>query len=110
MTDKSITKVNAASAPSGALGQKYLASGKRLAMRLWDGVEPGNTEPETTRDDEAVGYVVCGRATLHLEGQSLEPGDSWTVVPEARHRYEVHETFTAIEATSPPAHAHGRDE
>ncbi len=117
MTDKSITKVNAASAPRGAMGQKYLASGTQLAMRLWDSVEPGNDEPgndepETLRDYETVGYVIAGRATLHLEGQSvsLEPGDSWTVVPGARHRYEVHEAFTAIEATSPPAHAHGRDE
>jgi quercetin dioxygenase-like cupin family protein len=35
------------------------------------------------RPYETAGYVVEGRAKLHLEGQTLvlEPGDSW-IVPE----------------------------
>ena len=40
----------------------------------------------------------------------LEPGDSWVVPRGARHTYRIIEPFTAIEATSPPAHVHGRDE
>lgn len=39
----------------------------------------------------------------------LDPGDSWVVNAGVRHRYRVIEPFTAIEATSPPAHVHGRD-
>ena len=113
MGDKSITKVNAAQAPRGELGQKYLASGIHLAMRLWENEEPADSSPEpTTRDYETVGYVISGRAELHLEGQvvHLEPGDSWTVPKGASHGYKILERFTAVEATTPPAHAHGRDE
>lgn len=40
----------------------------------------------------------------------LQPGDSWLVPKGARHHYRVIERFEAVEATSPPAHAHGRDE
>ncbi len=33
----------------------------------------------------------------------LEPGDSWLVPAGAEHTYRILETFTAVEATSPPA-------
>ncbi len=112
MTDKSIKKVNSRSSPKGAMGQKYLAAGKSVSMRLWEGEEPGEPKPEEKRDYETVGYVVEGRAELHLEGQKilLEPGDSWLVPKGASHTYEIQETFTAVEATSPPAEVYGRDE
>src|SRR4029077_7435115 len=53
-----------------------------------------------------------GKAELHIEGQLvlLEKGDSWVVPKGSRHTYKVIETFTAVEATSPPAEVHGRDE
>ncbi len=110
-TDTSVTKVKSAFSPHGELGQKYLASGIHLAMRLWDGEQPGESKPMTRRDYETVGYVIAGRAELHLEGQTvlLEPGDSWVVPKGASHTYKVLEAFTAVEATSPPAHTHGRD-
>ena len=112
MTDKSVKKVNSGSSPKGKMGQKYLASGKSVSMRLWEGEEPGEPKPEEKRDYETVGYVVEGKAELHLEGQKilLEPGDSWLVPKGASHTYEIQETFTAVEATSPPAEVHGRDE
>ena len=67
---------------------------------------------DTTRPYETVGYVVSGRALLHLEGQvvRLDPGDSWVVPKNSVHRYEVIERFVAVEATHPPAQAHARDE
>jgi quercetin dioxygenase-like cupin family protein len=110
-TDTSVTKVNSAFSPRGDLGQKYLASGTHVAMRLWDGEQPGEAKPATRRDYETVGYVLAGRAELQLEGQTvlLEQGDSWTVPKGAAHSYKVLEAFTAVEATCPPAHAHGRD-
>ena len=51
-----------------------------------------------------MGYVIKGRAELHLEGQTLllNPGDSWVVPKGAEHAYEIFETFTAIEANAPP--------
>lgn len=112
MSDTSITKVSAASSPKGEMGQKYLASGTKVSMRLWENEQPGDAKPQVQREYETVGYVVQGRAELHLEGQMvlLEPGDSWTVPKGSTHTYKILEAFTAIEATSPPAGVHGRDE
>lgn len=112
MSDKSIKKVSSEHSPRGASGQKYLADGKSVSMRLWEKEEPGDPKPATRRDYETVGYVIEGRAELHLEGQKvlLEPGDSWLVPKSASHTYNILEPFTAVEATSPPAEVHGRDE
>ncbi|MBD2205439.1 cupin domain-containing protein [Calothrix sp. FACHB-1219] len=112
MSDTSVKKVDSTHSPKGKLGQKYLASGKTLAMRLWENEQPSEDKPPTSRDYETVGYVINGRAELHLEGQTilLEPGDSWVVPKGANHTYKILESFTAVEATSPPAQVHGRDE
>jgi len=112
MGDKSITKVNASNSPRGKMGQKYLAAGIHLSMRLWEKEEPSDPQASTTREYETVGFVISGRAELHLEGQVvlLEPGDSWVVPKGSEHAYKILETFTAVEATCPPAMAHGRDE
>jgi quercetin dioxygenase-like cupin family protein len=94
------------------MGQKYLAAGVHPAMRLWENEQPGAAKPHSARDYETVGYVIQGRAELQLDGQTLllEPGDSWVVPRGAEHTYKVLEPFTAVEATCPPAFAHGRDE
>ncbi|EYF00353.1 cupin domain-containing protein [Chondromyces apiculatus] len=112
MGDTSVMKVCAETSPRGAMGQKYLASGVRTSMRLWEKEPPGEQKAPSARDYETVGYVIAGRAELHLEGQMvlLEPGDSWMVPRGAMHSYRILEDFTAVEATSPPAAAHGRDE
>lgn len=83
-----------------------------MAMRLWEEELPEAPQPPTQRDYETVGYVIKGRAELHLEGQKavFEPGDAWLVPKGARHTYHILEPFTAVEATYPPAHVHGRDE
>jgi quercetin dioxygenase-like cupin family protein len=110
--DTSITKVNARYSPRGRSGQKYLASGVKLSMRLWEQEHPGKPKSVTQRPYETIGYVVSGRAELEIEGQTvtLAPGDSWVVPKGSRHRYNILEPFTAVEATSPPAEVHGRDE
>lgn len=112
MPDTSVKKVDSAYSPKGEMGQKYLASGKSLSMRLWEDEQPSDVKPEAQRDYETVGYVIKGRAELHLEGQKilLEPGSSWVVPKGASHTYKILESFTAVEATSPPAQVHGRDE
>lgn len=110
--DTTIKKVSSQASPEGALGQKYLVDGTRMSMRLWDGEQPSDPRPEVSREYETVGYVISGRAELHLEGQMvlLAPGDSWLVPKGASHTYRILEAFTAVEATSPPAEVHGRDE
>lgn len=112
MGDTTATKVDSKYSPHGEMGQKYLASGVSVAMRLWEDEAPTDGKESRARDYETVGYVIKGKAELHLEGQvlTLEKGDSWVVPKGATHTYKILETFTAIEATSPPAHAKGRDE
>jgi quercetin dioxygenase-like cupin family protein len=111
MGDSSVKKVQSKSSPRGRMGQKYLASGIHLSMRLWEKMKAGEGSPTAARDYETVGYVIEGRAELHLEGQTilLEPGDSWLVPKGAKHTYKILEPLTAVEATSPPAEIHDRD-
>ncbi len=111
MSDTSVIKVKSAYSPRGPEGQKYLASGIHVSMRLWEDEQAGAPKPPSRREYETVGYVIRGRAELHLEGQKvvLEPGDSWVVPKGAEHSYTILEPFTAVEATYPPAVVHGRD-
>ena len=108
--DTTVTKIDSSHSPRGPHGEKYLASGVRVSMRLWEREPPG-VSPITTRDYEVVGFVLEGRAELELEGQRvlLCAGDSYVVPRGARHRYRIVEQFTAVEATSPPFQVHGRD-
>jgi quercetin dioxygenase-like cupin family protein len=112
MADTSVKKVDSAYSPKGQQGQKYLASGKTVSMRLWENEQPDEPKEPTAREYETVGYVISGRAELHIEGQVvlLETGNSWVVPKGASHTYKILEPFTAVEATSPPAQVHGRDE
>ncbi len=111
--DTTLTKIDSRTSPHGADGEKYLAAGRHVAMRLWENEPPSAKAKEATaRPYETVGYVIKGRAELHSEGQMvlLEAGNSYVVPKGARHTYRILEAFTAVEATSPPAQAHGRDE
>src|ERR687888_295148 len=98
MGDSSIKKVKSVYSPQGDMGQKYLVSGIHVALRLWEDEPPGAAKPPTQRDYETVGYVIQGRAELHLEGQvvTLGPGDSWVVPRGASHTYNILEPFTAV--------------
>jgi quercetin dioxygenase-like cupin family protein len=111
MIDTTVTKIDSAHSPKGAMGQKYLASGKKIAMRIWENEPPSDDKPMSQREYETVGYVVSGRARLRAEDQTLElgPGDSWVVPAGTQHTYRILEPFTAVEATAPPAEEHGRD-
>jgi quercetin dioxygenase-like cupin family protein len=112
MPDTTLKKVEADTSPRGDMGQRYLASGKRVSMRLWIKEPAGRDKQPSKRDYETVGFVIAGKAELEIEGQklSLSTGDSWLVPPGASHKYKILESFTAVEATSPPAPVHGRDE
>ncbi|MEO0014524.1 MAG: hypothetical protein RLZZ535_2913 [Cyanobacteriota bacterium] len=111
MSNSTVKKVNSSSSPTGDMGQKYLSAGKSVSMRLWENEQPAEAKPEAAREYETVGYVIKGKAELHLEGQvvNLETGDSWVVPQGVSHTYKITEAFTAIEATSPPARVDGKD-
>ena len=110
MSDTTVKKIDAKYSPKGAEGQKYLASGKNLAMRLWENEAPGQEKPSVKRPYESVGFVLKGKAELKAEGQTvlLEKGDSYLVPKDSDHSYKILETFSAVEATSPPAQVHSR--
>ena len=112
MVDTTVKKVNSKFSAHGEMEQIYLASGKSVSMRLWENKAPYEPKPIVEREYETVGYVIKGKAELYIEGQIilLDPGDSWVVPAGARHTYKVLETFTAVEATSPPAEIKGRDQ
>ena len=112
MTDTTVKKVSSAHSPVGDQGQVYLASGKRISMRLWRDEEPTQDKPPSKHEYEVVGYVISGRAELVIEGQTvrLEPGDSWVVPADAEHTYRILERFTGVEATAPPAQVQGRQQ
>lgn len=111
MAETTVTKVDSKHSPHGPEGQKYLASSTHVGMRLWEEVPANEPKPHVRRDYETVGFVIKGRAELEIEGQvvKLEPGDSWVVPKGSEHTYRITEPFTAVEATYPPAHVHGRD-
>lgn len=111
MTDTTVKKVSAEASPEGQMGQTYLAAGTKVGMRMWRETDPSDGMGVHARDYETVGYVISGRAELVVEGQTvtLEPGDSWMVPAGAEHDYRILEAFTAVEATSPPARAGGKD-
>jgi quercetin dioxygenase-like cupin family protein len=112
MKDTTIIKIDGAQSPKGEHGEKYLASGKSVAMRLWENEQPREEKTPVSRDYETVGYVISGKAELDIEGQKvlLEAGNSYVVPKGASHTYHILENFTAVEATTPPAQVHGREE
>ena len=81
-----------------------------MSMRLWENESVDKNKSDTKHEYETIGYVIKGKAELHLEGQMvlLNPGDSWVVPKGASHHYKILEEFSAVETTSPPAELHDR--
>jgi hypothetical protein len=94
------------------MGQKCLASGIRLSMRLWER-ESADTQPkaETAANYENAGYVIAGRAELHIEGQvvDLEPGDSWLCRQALATATKSWKLSQRWRLPPHPAEVHGRD-
>ena len=68
------------------MGQKYLASGVHVAMRLWENEPPGERKQPSRREYETVGFVLAERssagATAQLHGASaLDEGGYRRVAP-----------------------------
>ena len=107
MSPITVTKISAEQSSQGTLGEKCLACGVRMSLRLWD-LHPGLIESAMVRNDfETVGYVIQGRAELEFEPGGklqLQAGDSWHVPEGLLHRYCILEHFSAIEATAPSQH------
>lgn len=111
MSDRTFKRVDSSESPLGELGQKYLVSGKRAALRLWEEAAGEEGAPHA-RPYETVGYVVRGRMRIRMGDDALtfQAGDAYLVPAGAEHAYAVLEDLVAVEATAPPARVHGRDE
>lgn len=112
MVEIRATKMPSAEAQIGEMGQKYLVVGDQMSIRKWEREQPQDAKPPRSREYETVGYVIEGKAQLHIDGETitLNPGDAWVVPAQREHTYTILEPFTAVEATSPPAIAFGRDQ
>ena len=95
--------VRASDVHGEAHGEKRLAVGNTIAMRMWTHEAQGTRKDERRREYETVGYVLEGRAELDVEGRRfiLEKGTSYLVPQGAEHSYRILERFTAVEATHP---------
>jgi quercetin dioxygenase-like cupin family protein len=103
MSTNSSDRASQGGGSNGAAGEQHLAAGEHIAMRKWDGEEPGTPKPVSRRAYETIGYVLEGRAELHLGGKvtMLSRGSSWVVPHETDHTYRILERFSAIEVTHP---------
>lgn len=83
--------------------EQHLATGEHIAMRKWVNEEPGPAKPMSRREYETLGYVLSGRAELHIGGvvTLLGPGSSYVVPHGSEHTYKILERFSAIEVTHP---------
>jgi len=75
MSDTTVTKVDSRHSPHGALGQKYLASGVHVSMRLWEEEPAEGNKPESRRDYETVGYVIAAPTARPARGRG--PAARW---------------------------------
>lgn len=100
-------KTSAAEMPEQPMQSKLLLSGQELSMWFWQAMPNTDTEVEAyvSQDYEVMGYIISGRAELHVDGKviSLKPGDSWVVPTGALHNYLILEPLTAIKTCHPPA-------
>ncbi|PZX09655.1 hypothetical protein LX81_04402 [Palleronia aestuarii] len=48
MTDTSVKKVSLEGSPEGEMGQRYLVTGTKLGMRLWNEATPAATRRSAT--------------------------------------------------------------
>lgn len=85
------------------IGSKLLLSGQEIAMWFWQAMPTDKANAYVSQDYEVMGYVISGRAELHVDGKviTLEPGDSWVVPTGALHSYQILEPFTAVKTSHP---------
>lgn len=100
-------KLSRSETQHGKDGQHHLIKGEKGSVRLWHNEEPSVSGDDTmhSHEYETLGYVISGRVELMINGQTiaLEAGDSYCVPSGAEHRFNILETLTAVETTTPSA-------
>ena len=94
-------------AQTGARGERLLARGRHVALRLWERQPGGETAPEHANPYEYVAYVQSGALRLRIGDDpavEVHAGDSYVVRAGTPYGFEVLETATVLEAVAPPEH------
>jgi uncharacterized cupin superfamily protein len=93
-------------ATSGQDGERLMARGRRVELRLWerDPASEAATPPDAAHDH--VAYVQDGALIVAIADDppvELHAGDSYVVPAGERCRFEVLEPATVVEAIGPAA-------
>jgi quercetin dioxygenase-like cupin family protein len=98
--------VKQADATTGPRGERLLAHGDTLALRVWDHEPAGEQSPEHSNDYEYVAYVTDGSLRVRIgddDAQEVGAGDSYVVPANTPYTFEVLQAATVVEAVSPPS-------
>lgn len=100
--------IQAADAKTGKEGEKLLAHGENVSMRLWDGEEAGSDKPEHQNTYEYVAYVISGQLEIKLQGKSFKvgQGDSYCIPANTPYSLKILAKATVLEALTPSDRSH----
>jgi len=96
--------VSSGDATTGERGERLLARGERVGLRVWEHEPAGETSPEHANDYEYVAYVTEGALRVRIgDGEAVEvrAGDSYVVPASTPYAFEVTERATVVEAVAP---------
>lgn len=95
-----------ADATTGSRGERLLAHGDNVILRVWEHEPAGEQSPEHANPYEYVAYVAKGALRVRIGDDAageVRPGDSYVVPADTPYAFEVLEAATVVEAVSPPA-------
>lgn len=81
---------------------KTISYGKNTLMTEFK-LKKDSQLTEHTHEHEQTGYLVSGRIRLFIgdDSKELNPGDSWNIASNIKHKAEIIEDSVAIEVFSP---------
>jgi uncharacterized cupin superfamily protein len=91
-------------ATSGQHGERLMARGRRVELRLWERDPAGEAATPPDAEHDHVAYVQEGALIVSIAGGppvELHAGDSYVVPAGERCRYEVLEPAKVVEAIGP---------
>ena len=104
MTEPTQAIVLGADAETGERGETLLARTPQVALRLWEGEDAGERNPEHANDYDYVAYVLSGALEVKIgEASAVEvrAGDSYAVPAGTTYSFTVTETAKVVEAVAP---------
>ena len=90
----------------GSRGERLLAHGDDVVLRVWEHEPAGEQSPEHSNPYEYVAYIASGSMRVRIgddDPADLGAGDSFVVPRDTPYAFEVLEAATVVEAVSPPS-------